>query len=66
MAKKEKDNNLAEEAQLTKTTFKGKVNKYCFIHLKKPVMEAWGIKKGVEQPITIEITAEGNLRIRKA
>ena len=50
-----------EEAQ---TTFEGKVNKYGFIHLKKPLMEAWSLTKGIEQPITIEIT-EGNLVIKK-
>ena len=65
MAKKEKDNNLAEEAQLTKTTFKGKVNKYGFIFLDRHVQAAWGITKGVEQPVTVELTAEGDLIIRK-
>ena len=47
-------------------TFKGKVNKYAFIHLDKSIREAWGITKGTEQPISIELTAEGNLVIRKA
>ena len=50
----------------SQTTFKGKVNKYAFIHLDKSLREAWGITRGTEQPVTIEITAEGALIIRKA
>jgi hypothetical protein len=55
----------AEEAQI-QTTFEGKVNKYGFIHLSKRVREAWGVTKGTEQPITIELTDDNALIIRKA
>ena len=61
----------AEEVELPAPTptepaiFKGKVNKYCFIHLGKSLREAWNFTKGTEQPITIELTAEGNLVVKK-
>jgi len=42
-----------------------KANKYGFIRLTKPAMEPWSKKKGVEQIITIEITPEDNLRIKR-
>lgn len=48
-----------------KKVFQGKVNKYGFLHFGKNLMEAWGITKGVEQPITIELTVDGNLVIKK-
>jgi len=54
-----------EKKNKEKQAFKGKVNTYCFIHLPKKLREAWGITKGTEQPITIELTTEGALIIRK-
>lgn len=60
----------AEEAEPKpeepQTTFKGKVNAYGFIHLNKKLQKAWDITKGTKYPLTIELTAEGNLILRKA
>ncbi|MFQ6068808.1 MAG: hypothetical protein ACE5KD_04605 [Candidatus Bathyarchaeia archaeon] len=68
MAKK-KENKPADEALHTEeaqTTFSSKINKWGFIHLNKQIRNAWGITKGTEQTVTIELTAEGSLIIRKA
>ena len=60
----------AEEAQATPPTeptiFEGKVNRFAFIHLNKALRDAWGITKGTEQVIIIELTAEDALLIKKA
>ena len=53
--------NLSPE----KKVFEGKINKYGFLHFGKPLVEAWQLSKGTEQPVTIELTAEGALIIRK-
>ena len=69
MEKKKVDKNPADEtlhAEEAQTTFKGKLNKYTFIHLPKTLREAWNIQKGTERPVTLELTAEGALIIRKA
>ena len=42
-----------------------KANKYGFIRLTKPAKEPWSKKKGIERIITIEITTEDNLRIKR-
>ena len=72
MAKKNKKAEEADSPPITsnlspeKKVFEGKINKYGFIHFGKPLMEAWQLSKGTEQPVTIELTAEGALIIRKA
>lgn len=58
-------NKMKKKNRETQTTFLGKVNTYCFIHLPKKLREAWGITKGTEQRITIELTTDGTLIIRK-
>lgn len=59
MAKKKQDKPTPQ------TTFEAKINKYGFLHFGKPLMKAWNLTKGTEQPVTIEITTEGSLIIRK-
>jgi len=55
------------EAQTDKAIFpaKGTVNAYGFIHLSNGVAEAFGAKKDVKTPITIDLK-DGNLIISKA
>ena len=77
MVKKNKTDKPTEEAKATgsppipsnvspeKKVFEGKINKYGFLHFNKPLREAWGVQKGNEYPITIELTAEGNLVVKK-
>lgn len=62
MEKKVKESKQPEEVR---TTFRGKVSKYGFLHFGKPLAKAWGLTKGTEQPITIELTTDGALIIRK-
>lgn len=62
---KKKADKPTEEAQPTQTTFEAKINKYGFLHFGKPLMEAWQLSKGVEQPVAVELTPEGSLIIRK-
>jgi len=63
--KKRVRNRMEKKNREKQATFTGKVNTYSFIHLPKKLREAWGITKGTEQPITIELTTEGALIIRK-
>lgn len=66
MAKEKKEDKPATEATPTEpATFKGKLNKYGFIHLSKGLIESWGLTFKTEQAVSIEIV-EGNLIIRKA
>ena len=68
MENKKKTDKSADEAlhaKETQMTFKSKVNKYGFLHFGKPLMEAWQLSKGVEQPVAIELTSEDSLIIRK-
>jgi len=55
-----------EDKPTAQTTFEGKVNAYGFIHLPKGLRQAWDIQKGTEQAVTIEITAENALIVRRA
>ena len=69
MAKENKSDKPADETlheTEAQTTFEAKVNKYAFIHLPKSLREAWGLTKGTEQVISIDLTSEGNLVIKKA
>ena len=77
MAKEKKEDKPADEAlhaeeaeqpapMPTKpATFKGKLNKYGFIHLNKGLIESWGLTFKTEQAVTIEVTL-GQLIIKKA
>jgi len=62
---KKKADKPAGETQATQTTFEAKINKYGFLHFGKSLMEAWNLTKGTEQPVTVELTDEGSLIIRK-
>ena len=68
MENKKKADKPADEAlheNEAQATFKGKINKYGFLHFGKGLMQAWNLIKGTEQPVTIELTPEGALIFRK-
>ena len=63
---KKKKVDEALHAEKAQTTFEAKVNKYGFLHFGKAIMKAWNLSKGTEQPVTIELTPDDVLTIRKA
>ena len=68
MNKKKNEDKPADEAlhkTETQKVFKGKINAYAFLHLPKPLRKSWGITKGTEQAVSIELTSENALIIRK-
>ncbi len=64
---KEKKERKANAKKPVKTKFptEGKLNKYGFIYLDTDVLAAWGLSKGTEQKLSIDLE-DGALTVRKA
>jgi len=54
-----------EKPQGVTFPIQAKVNKYAFIFLSSDIQEAWGIEKGKEYPISVDLK-DGALIIKKA
>ena len=55
----DKAKEIIEEKTKPKTEFKGKVNKYAFLHIEKRLYEALGWEKGEDIAVKITQTANG-------
>jgi len=55
----EKVKEIIEEKAKPKTEFKGKINKYGFLHIEKELYESLNWKKGEDIPLKITRTANG-------
>ena len=55
----EKAKEIIEEKTKPKTEFKGKINKYGFLHIERGLYESLGWKKGEDIAVKITRTANG-------
>jgi len=62
---KTKETKQAVESNSATFPIEGKVNKYGFIYLDGDILAAWGLSKGKEQRIALDMTQDGALILRK-